>query len=144
MAIDTIRLSEQARDQLIKLKRVTGIKHWNVLCRWAFCTSLAEPTPPTPSRIPTDSNVEMTWKVFSGAHGEVYMALLKARCHRDGQGTSDEVLATQFRLHLHRGIGYLVADRRMRDIGGLLRRLPLGDRVLPSEEATEVEAPPDP
>lgn len=145
MAIETIRLSEQARDHLIKLKRVTGIKHWNVLCRWAFCTSLAEPTPPTPTRIPADSNVEMTWKVFAGAQGEVYMALLKARCHRDGHGASEDVLATQFRLHLHRGIGYLVADRRLRDIGGLFRRLPLGDRLPPPvDEATVAEESPVP
>ena len=38
-AIDHIRLSQQAKDQLIKLKRVTGIEHWNVLCRWALCVS---------------------------------------------------------------------------------------------------------
>lgn len=145
MTIDKIHLSQQARDQLIKLKRVTGIKHWNVLCRWAFCTSLADPAAPTPTKIPADSNVEMTWKVFGGAQGEVYLALLKTRCHRDGLGTSEEVLTTQFRLHLHRGIGYLVADRRMRDIGGLFRRLPLGDRLTPpAEAASEVEAPPDP
>ena len=35
MAIEHIRLSQHAKDQLIKLKRVTGIDHWNELCRWA-------------------------------------------------------------------------------------------------------------
>ncbi|MGH9941519.1 MAG: DndE family protein [Pyrinomonadaceae bacterium] len=33
MAIEHIRLSQQAKEQLIKLKRTTGIQHWNVLCR---------------------------------------------------------------------------------------------------------------
>ena len=42
MAIDHIRFSQQAKDQLIKFKRVTGIEHWNILCRWALCVSLAE------------------------------------------------------------------------------------------------------
>ena len=46
MALEHIRLSQTARDQLITLKRRTGIAHWNVLCRWAFCRSLAEPAPP--------------------------------------------------------------------------------------------------
>lgn len=141
MTIDTIRLSQQARDQLIKLKRVTGIKNWNVLCRWAFCTSLAEPTVPTPAKIPSDSNVEMTWKVFGGAHAEVYLAILKARCRRDGLGTTDEVLAMQFRQHLHRGIGYLFADRKMEDIDGLFRRLPLGDAHPSEPDAIEVAEP---
>lgn len=124
MAIEHIRLSQQAKEQLIKLKRVTGIKTWNVLCRWAFCTSLAEPTPPTVMKIPSDSSVEMTWKVFGGDHAEIYLALLKARCLQDGLPISDDVLAVQFRLHLHRGIGYLFADKKMRDISGLFLRIP--------------------
>jgi len=66
--------------------------------------------------------VEMTWKVFGGAYDELYMALLKERCKRDELGTSDEVIATQFRLHLHRGIGILAGDRRLRNIGDLVRR----------------------
>jgi DNA sulfur modification protein DndE len=122
--IDRIQLSQTAKDQLLKLKRNTGIKHWNVLCRWAFCTSLAEPSVPSPAKIPADSNVEMTWKVFGGTHHELYLALLKARCRRDGLGTDDEVLSTQLRLHLHRGIGYLFADRRIQHVGDLFRRLP--------------------
>lgn len=117
MAIEHIRLSKQAREQLIRLKRYTAIEHWNVLCRWAFCRSLAEPSVPPPARIPADSNVEMSWKVFGGRHHEIYMALLKERCLRDGMSIEDEVLVIQFRLHLHRGIAYLAADRQVRDGG---------------------------
>jgi DNA sulfur modification protein DndE len=115
MAIEHIRLSKQAREQLIRLKRYTGMEHWNVLCRWAFCRSLAESRVPPPARIPLDSNVEMSWRVFGGRHHELYMALLKERCLRDGLGIDDEVLAAQFRLHLHRGIAYLANDRQIRD-----------------------------
>ena len=115
MTIEHIRLSKQAREQLIRLKRYTGIEHWNVLCRWAFCRSLAEPTVPPPARIPADSNVEMSWKVFGGRHQELYLALLKERCLRDQLGTDEEVLASQFRLHLHRGIAYLANDRQIRE-----------------------------
>ena len=122
MPLDHIRVSEKAKDQLVKLKRLTGIQHWNVLCRWAFCVSLAEPTVPSPGKIPTDSTVDMTWKVFGGSHEEVYLGLLRQRCQEDGLGTSDEVLANQFRLHLHRGISYLAADKRLKSIGDLLKR----------------------
>jgi DNA sulfur modification protein DndE len=125
MPIEHIRLSQQAKDQLLKLKRRTKIQHWNVLCRWAFCISLAEPGIPPPTRIPADSSVEMTWKVFGGPYADIYLALLKKRCREDGLETTEEVLATQFRLHLHRGIGYLAADREITSIAGMFKRLPL-------------------
>ena len=70
MSVKQIRLSLQARDQLIRLKSRTGIQQWNILCRWAFGLSLRETTPPTPVDIPSDSNVEMTWHVFGGEHHE--------------------------------------------------------------------------
>ena len=121
--LEHIRLSQQAKDQLMRLKRHTRIKHWNVLCRWAFCVSLAERSHPAPAQIPADSSVEMTWKVFGGPDVEIYSALLRDRCHRDGLGTSDEILASQFKLHLHRGIGYLAADRSLRSIAALMARV---------------------
>lgn len=116
MAIEHIRLSQQAKDQLVKLKRVTGIEHWNVLCRWALCMSFAEQSVPPLSKVPADSNVEMSWKVFGGRYADLYMVLLKERCIRDRLGTDSETLALQFRLHLHRGISYLAGNRKLRSI----------------------------
>src|SRR3954454_2046334 len=107
MTIRQIRLSAQAKEQLIRLKTRTGIGQWNILCRWAFCLSLQQPSSPTPIEIPADSNVEMEWQVFGGEAHELYLALLKERCEVDRLGLSDEILARQFRLHLHRGISYL-------------------------------------
>ncbi len=120
MAIEHIRVSQQAKDQLIKLKRVTGIEHWNVLCRWALCLSLAEQSVPPQSKIPADSNVEMSWKVFGGRYADLYMALLRERCVRDGLGTDADTVAQQFRLHLHRGISYLAGNKDLRKIDDLV------------------------
>ena len=120
MAIEHIRLSQKAKDQLIKLKRVTGIEHWNVLCRWALCVSLAEQSTPPQSKIPSDSNVEMSWKVFGGRYADLYMALVKERCVRDGLGVDADTLAQQFRLHLHRGISYLSGNKELKSIDDLL------------------------
>ena len=122
MSIKQFRLSAQAREQLIRLKTRTGITQWNILCRWAFCLSLRQPTPPTPIDVPSDSNVEMTWQVFGGEAHELYLAALKERCERDGLGTADDVLLRQFRLHLHRGISQLAAPGTIRSIADLLRR----------------------
>ncbi len=121
MTIKQVRLSNQAKDQLIRLKSKTGIAQWNILCRWAFCLSLRQPTPPTPVDVPADSNVEMTWQVFGGESHELYLALLKERCTQDGLGSSVDVLSRQFRLHLHRGIAYLAAPQAIRSITDLIR-----------------------
>ena len=116
MTIDNIRISQQAKDQLVKLKRITGITHWNELCRWGFCISLAEPGTPPEVNVPSDSNVEMTWRVFGGRRADIYMALLKMRVLRDGLPLDEETCRRQFRLHLHRGISYLAADKSLRSI----------------------------
>jgi DNA sulfur modification protein DndE len=121
MSIKQVRVSSQARDQLIRLKTRTGISQWNILCRWALCLSLRQAAPPTPVEIAADSNVEMSWQVFGGEAQELYLALLKERCERDGLGTSEEVLARQLRLHLHRGIGYLATPHTIRSIADLVR-----------------------
>ena len=121
MTIKHFKLSNQAKDQLIRLKTRTGIEHWNILCRWAFCLSLREPTPPTPIEHPADSNVEMTWQTFGGEYHELYLALLKERCELDGLDSSDEAtLSQQFRLHLHRGISHLATPNRVRSIHDLV------------------------
>jgi DNA sulfur modification protein DndE len=117
--VERVRISQAAKDQLIKLKRVTRIDQWNILCRWALCHSLAEPTPPSPVAIPADSNVEMTWQVFGGTIADLLIIALKQRCYRDGIAINQENLATQFRLHLHRGIGYLAADSRIKGVDSL-------------------------
>ncbi len=121
MRIRQFRLSSQAREQLIRLKTRTGIEHWNVLCRWAFCLSLREETPPTPIEIPADSNVELTWQVFGGENAELYLALLIERCRHENVDLNERELSRQFRLHLHRGIGYLTAPGYIQSIADLTR-----------------------
>jgi DNA sulfur modification protein DndE len=128
MTIETVRIDEQGREQLIRLKRHTGVESWNVLCRWALCASLAEPTKPPVRLFKGQAAVEIAWRVFGGANHEVYLALIKQRCIRDGLGIDDTTVQGQFRLHLHRGLGYLAAERSVRSIGGLALKL---DETVP-------------
>jgi len=118
--VERVRISQAGKDQLLKLRRVTGINQWNILCRWAFCRSLAEPTPPSPVPIPADSNVEMTWQIFGGEIADQLLIALKQRCQSDGLDVTQENLAIQFRLHLHRGIGYLSAEAGLKSIKELI------------------------
>ncbi len=123
--IERIRISQTAEDQLIKLKRITKIKQWNILCRWALCRSLAESSIPSPVTIKTDSKVEMTWNVFGGEIADILLIALKQRCYQDGLATDKDTLKQQLTLHLHRGIGYLAGDSKIKQIEDLiaLRRL---------------------
>jgi len=119
MLIENVHLSQKSKDQLIKLKRITGIQNWNILCRWAFCVSLADKTVPPFINIPNENAVEMTWRVFGGQHHEIYTALLKERCKQDNLSLDKATLAQQLRLHLHRGIGQLAEKTDQRNISGL-------------------------
>jgi DNA sulfur modification protein DndE len=135
MSIETVRISAQGREQLSRLKRYTGVENWNVLCRWAFCVSIAEITKPPLTIVKNEGGVEMTWKTFGGSQAELYLALLKNRCLQDGIEPDDGNLAEQLRLHLHRGLAYLAANRQVRSIVDLI------DRALVStKESQRVEA----
>lgn len=107
MIVKQIKLSQQEKDKLIRIKAKTGITQWNVLCRWALCWSLNDPSLPSGPDIASDSNVEMSWLTFGGESHEIYDALLRQRCIEDNLGTDAATLAHYFRLHLNRGINYL-------------------------------------
>lgn len=108
MTIETVRLSEKAKQQLITLKRRTGIEHWNILCRWALCVSLAENSIPPHEDIVTNSNIEMTWKTFGGEISDLLFVLLKQRTYCDYNNLDDNTLNYALKLHLHRGISYML------------------------------------
>ncbi|MGI6078827.1 MAG: DNA sulfur modification protein DndE [Fastidiosipilaceae bacterium] len=121
MIIKQIRISNDAKNKLSRLKGKTGIQNWNILCRWALCLSLSHPSIPSNINIPADSNVEMSWQVFGGEYQEIYEALVKQRCIDDGLGTDPETLAKYFKLHLNRGIAYLSGTKMIRSCEDLVR-----------------------
>lgn len=112
LTIDTIRLSEKQKQQLTKLKSKTGIENWNVLCRWALCMSLAEETAPPVEDIPSDSNVEMTWKVFAGEYAEVYLAILLQSYNKQSAQLEDVHFGDFLKLHLNRGISFYILKNK--------------------------------
>lgn len=103
--LGTVRISEQGKDQLVKLKRITGIRHWNVLCRWALCASLADDSPPLVRAFPNVSNVEMNWRTFAGPLDAEFVALAKMRMRKEQFWEGD--LGALVAAHVHRGIGIL-------------------------------------
>ena len=102
--IDSIKLSEKQKQQLMRLKTKTGIENWNVLCRWALSMSLAENSTPPVEDIPSDSNVEMSWKVFAGEYADVYLAVLRGAFQKHSAHLKDVHFNDFVKLHLNRGI----------------------------------------
>lgn len=102
---ETIRISEQGKRQLIRLKRTTKIDQWNILCRWAFCTSMEDQSPLRSVELGAMSNVEMTWETFCGPFQVGFYALLKRRLHDipEEQALFDGTTSLCI-SHVHRGI----------------------------------------
>jgi DNA sulfur modification protein DndE len=120
--VETIRISKQGRDQLSKLRRQTGIEHWNVLCRWALCASLKEKTPPPIVSQKLEGGVEMTWKVFAGEQSDLFSILICIRTRKDGFSYDNDGIAICLRAHLHRGLAYLASGNETKSLSDLTGR----------------------
>jgi DNA sulfur modification protein DndE len=103
--VEHVRVSSRGKEILIRVKRHTGLQHWNEICRLALCRSLANPTPPPKPEKAGDSSIEMEWKTFAGPYQQELAALVLFRAKKDGINLSTkEELAEFFRAHLERGI----------------------------------------
>lgn len=103
--VETVKISSQSREILIKIKRRLGIERWNEICRVALCRSLANPTKPVKPRNAWDSAIEIEWKTFSGEQSDIFSALTLQRAHADNiDSNKREALADYFRAHIERGI----------------------------------------
>ncbi len=121
MIVKQIKLSSISKDRLGRLKGKTGIKNWNVLCRWALCYSLSENTMPTDVPIVADSNVEMSWFTFGGEYSDIYDALMIAWCKKMNLHTDEETLAKYFKLHVERGIAHLSGTNFIKNLDDLIK-----------------------
>ena len=126
MIVKQIKLSNTSKDRLSRLKGKTGIKNWNIICRWALCYSLSENTMPTDLPIVADSNIEMSWYTFGGEYSDIYEALMIAWCRKMDLPTDDKTLAKYFKLHVERGIAHLSGTNFIKSLDDLIN-LAIGD-----------------
>ena len=129
MIIKHFKLSQPEKAPLVRIKVRTGIQNWNILCRWALCWSLSEPTIPGGVDPLSDSNVEMDWSTFAGEYAEIYEAIIRQRCIDDGLGDDDKTCMRYFRLHLNRGINHYSARDVLKSRQGLLCSAVKGDEM---------------
>lgn len=106
--VEHVRVSARGKDILIKVKRNTGLEHWNEICRIALCRSLANPARPPKYEKSGDTSIEIEWKTFAGAFSRELSALTTLRAKKDDIDLSKkDVMAEYFRNHMERGIASL-------------------------------------
>ncbi|MBI3102179.1 MAG: DNA sulfur modification protein DndE [Burkholderiales bacterium] len=109
--MERIKLNVAARNQLVTLKRRTGIEHNNAICRHALCLSLANPSIPPSENFSFNGGIEIDWRTLTGGQDALYHNLLAARLLSEGKRVNDESIRQTFLLHVHRGLSYLVSSR---------------------------------
>ena len=105
--VEEVRVSVRGKDILLKLKRKTGLKHWNELCRIAVCLSFQHASIPSRPAI-GEIGIRMDWRTFGGSQSDELIALIILRSSKDGLLDDKSFpLPEQFRAHLERGISML-------------------------------------
>ena len=73
--IDQLRTSASLKNLLTRIKGITSIQNWNVLCRWGFCFSIKQSTLPRMVDEKLDG-VEIDYDVLVGKNKIIYTQLL--------------------------------------------------------------------
>ncbi|WP_223497054.1 DNA sulfur modification protein DndE [Pseudomonas sp. A-RE-26] len=107
--IERVKLTANAKNQLITLKRKTGISHYNALCRHALCVSLANPSIPPEESLNFNGGLEIDWRTFTGGHEELYYNLIQVRLITDKELPDEEKVRSTLSMHVHRGLSLLSA-----------------------------------
>lgn len=109
--IERVKLTAAAKQQLITLKRRTGIEHYNTICRHALSVSLSNTAPAPAENLQFANGLEIDWGIFTGGCSETYLNLLIVRTLAD-TGKCDPISVRQtLTSHLHRGLSYLAARK---------------------------------
>lgn len=107
--IDRIRLTAVAKNQLITLKRKTGINHYNTLCRYAFCLSLATEAIPPSENFNFNGGIDIDWRTFTGGHEVLYINILLLQVHNAGIAIDANEVKNFLTGHIHRGLSFLMS-----------------------------------
>jgi DNA sulfur modification protein DndE len=117
--VETVRLSDKSKDLLVKIKRITGIQTWNIICRLAFCLSLRDKSMPPPASEGEKPAIEISWKVFAGELAYIYSGLLLQRFKLDQAITTEMTIDECLKRHIFRGLGSLDAATNHKNQGSL-------------------------
>ena len=109
--IERVKLTAAAKQQLITLKRRTGIEHYNTICRHALVLSLANPAIAPVENLQFANGLEIDWDIFTGGYSDTYLNLLAIRAMQDTDGCTASQVRQTLTSHIHRGLSYLASKK---------------------------------
>jgi len=119
--IDQLRTSTSLKNLLTRIKSITGIQHWNVLCRWGFCFSIKQSTLPRLVDEKLDG-VEIDYDVLVGKNKIIYTQLLINNLRKNNIEINKENLTKYLYAHINRGVS-IIYNIKMKSIKDLYKQI---------------------
>ena len=121
--LDTVRSTSNVKNTLVRLKQLTGIETWNVLCRWAFCLSIKQENLPREIEETLDG-VEIDYEIFAAKNKDIYTQLLVNNLLRFKIEVNKRNLSKYLYAHINRGVNILYTNK-MKNIDSLFNLVKL-------------------
>ena len=116
--IDLLRTSASVRNSLTRIKTITGIPNWNIICRWAFCLSLKQTSLPREVDEKLDG-IEIDYDTLVGKNKSIYTQLLINNLASHKGEIEKKNLTKYLYAHVNRGVN-IIYTNKIKDISGLM------------------------
>ena len=116
--IDLLRTSVNVRNSLTRIKTITGIPNWNIICRWAFCLSLKQTSLPREVDEKLDG-IEIDFDTLVGKNKSIYTQLLINNLISHKVEIDKKNLTKYLYAHVNRGVN-IIYTNKLKDISGLM------------------------
>jgi DNA sulfur modification protein DndE len=117
--IDLLRTSANVRNSLTRIKTITGIPNWNIICRWAFCLSLKQTSLPREVDEKLDG-IEIDYDTLVGKNKSIYTQLLINNLISHKVEIDRKNLTKYLYAHVNRGVN-IIYTNKLKDISGLFK-----------------------
>lgn len=118
LTVDILRTSSNVKSSLTRIKTITGISNWNIICRWALCLSLKQTSLPREVEEKLDG-VEIDYDTLVGKNKSIYTQLLINNLVTHNVAVDKKNLTKYLYAHVNRGVN-IIYTNKLKDISGLM------------------------
>ena len=119
LSVDILRTSSTVKSSLTRIKTITGISNWNIICRWALCLSLKQTSLPREVEEKLDG-VEIDYDTLVGKNKSIYTQLLINNLVTHNVAVDKKNLTKYLYAHVNRGVN-IIYTNKLKDILGLFK-----------------------
>ena len=106
------------KNSLSRIKTLTGIPNWNIICRWAFCLSIKQTSLPREVEEKLDG-VEIDYDTLFNKNKSIYTQLLINNLITHKVEIDKKNLTKYLYAHVNRGVN-IIYTNKLKDISGLM------------------------